>query len=197
MLMLHQHKYILIVVIGDGYVKMKVLSITIFKDGEKEEQVTRLESFGYFARSSVKEFINFTSKAIIKSISSGIRQCSMHDDYVIFSFRRADGLGCVIVTDLEYPERVAFRLIMTVLEEFPSVSLESLIIDSQDPVKIDKICRVQKDLDDVKAILYNTIEAVLERQGKLDDLINQSEELSLQSIAFYNASKQNKCCLVQ
>lgn len=42
---------------------------------------------------------------------------------------------------------------------------------------------------------HNTIEAVLERGEKLDDLVDKSEALSLQSKAFYKtARKTNSCC---
>lgn len=42
---------------------------------------------------------------------------------------------------------------------------------------------------------HNTIEAVLERGEKLDDLVSKSEGLSIQSKAFYKtARKTNSCC---
>lgn len=42
---------------------------------------------------------------------------------------------------------------------------------------------------------HNTIEAVLERGEKLDDLVSKSEMLSLQSKTFYKtARKTNSCC---
>jgi synaptobrevin homolog YKT6 len=42
---------------------------------------------------------------------------------------------------------------------------------------------------------HNTIEAVLERGEKLDDLVSKSEGLSVQSKAFYKtARKTNSCC---
>lgn len=42
---------------------------------------------------------------------------------------------------------------------------------------------------------HNTIEAVLQRGEKLDDLVSKSEGLSMQSKAFYKtARKTNSCC---
>ena len=42
---------------------------------------------------------------------------------------------------------------------------------------------------------HSTIEAVLERGEKLDDLVDKSEALSMQSKAFYKtARKTNSCC---
>jgi synaptobrevin family protein YKT6 len=46
-------------------------------------------------------------------------------------------------------------------------------------------------------VLYNTIDAVLARGEKLDDLIDKSDSLSMQSKKFYKtAKKHNQCCVV-
>lgn len=65
----------------------------------------------------------------------------------------------------------------------------------QDPKQADPLLRMQDDLDETKIILRNTIEQVLERGEKLDDLVCKSEDLSAQSKAFYKtAKKTNSCC---
>lgn len=45
--------------------------------------------------------------------------------------------------------------------------------------------KVQRELDETKITLHKTIESVLERNVKLDDLVNKSEGLSSQSKMFY------------
>ena len=83
----------------------------------------------------------------------------------------------------------------------------------QDPTQSDAMSRLQSDLDDTKIVLvrffvllrpasdsvltlqHSTIEAVLQRGEKLDDLVDKSEALSMQSKAFYKtARKTNSCC---
>lgn len=65
----------------------------------------------------------------------------------------------------------------------------------QDPKQADPLLRMQDDLDETKIILRNTIEQVLVRGEKLDDLVSKSEDLSAQSKAFYKtAKKTNSCC---
>lgn len=55
--------------------------------------------------------------------------------------------------------------------------------------------KIQEELDETKIILHSTIEAVLQRGEKLDDLVSKSEGLSMQSKAFYKtARKTNACC---
>lgn len=55
--------------------------------------------------------------------------------------------------------------------------------------------RLQADLDETKIVLVNTIQAVLQRGEKLDDLVAKSDDLSAQSKVFYKtARKTNQCC---
>jgi synaptobrevin family protein YKT6 len=67
----------------------------------------------------------------------------------------------------------------------------------QNPKEADAMSKIQSDLDETKIILHNTIEAVLQRGEKLDDLVEKSEGLSVQSKAFYKtARKTNSCCTI-
>jgi len=50
----------------------------------------------------------------------------------------------------------------------------------QDPAQADPMMKVQNELDETKIILHSTIEAVLQRGEKLDDLVAKSEGLSMQ-----------------
>jgi synaptobrevin family protein YKT6 len=73
--------------------------------------------------------------------------------------------------------------------------LEVYLKKYQDPAQCDSMSRLQTDLDETKIILHNTIEAVLQRGEKLDDLVDKSEALSMQSKTFYKtARKTNACC---
>lgn len=64
----------------------------------------------------------------------------------------------------------------------------------QDPKQADTIMRVQQELDETKVVMHKTIESVLERGEKLDNLVERSNALSAQSKMFYKtAKKQNSC----
>lgn len=111
-----------------------------------------------------------------------------------------------------FPGRVAHTLLTKILDEFtakvapdqwPNGSEQSIsftqlpayVSKYQDPREADPLTKMQEDLDETKIILRNTIEQVLVRGEKLDDLVSQSEELSMQSKAFYKtAKKTNSCC---
>lgn len=57
--------------------------------------------------------------------------------------------------------------------------------------------QIQKELDETKIVLHKTIESVLERGEKIDNLVAKSDGLSAQSKMFYqSAKKQNSCCTI-
>ena len=85
-------------------------------------------------------------------------------------FVRADGLGATCVVNNDYPDRVAFTLLSTILDEFvqlhgdkwqgqtaddclPLPSLEATLKKYQDPAEADKLMAIQKDLDQTKVRL--------------------------------------------
>lgn len=125
---------------------------------------------------------------------------------------RADNLAAVLIADHEYPQRVAHTFITKVLDDFTakvptalwptgtesSIDFQTLaayLAKYQDPREGDALTRIQDDLDETEIILKNTIEAVLARGEKLDDLVDKSAQLSFQSKAFYKtAKKTNSCC---
>ena len=75
--------------------------------------------------------------------------------------------------------------------------LEGYLVKYQDPAAADKVTKIQKDLDETTQILHKTIDSVLERGVKLDNLVERSDDLSKQSKMFYKqAKKTNSCCVI-
>ena len=75
--------------------------------------------------------------------------------------------------------------------------LNEIIKKYQDPGQADAIMKVQQELDDTKIVLHNTIENVLQRGEKLDNLVDKSETLNTSSKMFYKqAKKSNSCCVI-
>ncbi|XP_029051553.1 synaptobrevin homolog YKT6 isoform X2 [Osmia bicornis bicornis] len=171
-----------------------------------------VESFSFFQRGSVKEFMSFVSKTIVERTQNSSRQSVKEGDYMCHVYVRADNLAAVLISDHEYPRRVAHTLITKVMDEFslkyPQSTWDTLseatidfaqlnvyLAKYQNPNEADALTKMQNDLDETKIILHNTLEAVLQRGEKLDDLVSKSEGLSAQSKAFYKtARKTNSCC---
>ena len=75
--------------------------------------------------------------------------------------------------------------------------MESALAKYQDPVNADQIMKIQKNLDETRDVLHQTIDSVLQRGEKLEDLVERSGELSAQSKLFYKQAKRaNSCCAV-
>lgn len=150
----------------------------------------------------------------MKRTEPGQRQSVEHEGYVVHCYVRSDGLGGTVTTDGEYPARVAFVMLGQLLDEFVQkqgdswktvTTPESVTFPTadeylqkyQNPAEADKITKIQKDLDETTQILHKTIDSVLERGVKLDNLVEKSNDLSAQSKLFYkSAKKTNSCCVV-
>ncbi len=133
---------------------------------------------------------------------------------MIYSFVQPDGLGALCITDKEYHARVAVTLLKDMLSAFKSVhalswrsakedyscklpKLEDALQEYQAPEKVDKILKLNTQLNETKDLLVKTIDKVLERGEKLDDLVAKSDNLSQQSKMFYKqAKKTNSCCSI-
>mmetsp|Transcript_16978 Transcript_16978/g.38199 ORF Transcript_16978/g.38199 Transcript_16978/m.38199 type:complete len:201 (-) Transcript_16978:318-920(-) len=199
---------------------MKVVSISVlrFSPGMADPlqlcMATDLSSFGFFQRQGLNEMLTFFSQTFVKRTQSGQRQSVKHESYIVHCYLRPDGLAGCVTTDEEYPARVAFVMLSQALDEFQtdvgvrwkdatqpdSISfpkLEEYLQKYQDPTSADKITKIQKDLDETTEILHKTIDSVLERGVKLDDLVDRSNVLSSQSKMFYKqAKKTNSCCII-
>lgn len=198
---------------------MKLYAITVaYKSTDEKVQkfaaAYELTSFGYFQRGSIREFMDFTSKILVERTPMCSRASVKEQEYICHVYVRRDGLSGVVIADHEYQQRVAHTIINKVLDEFQakysstqwpvlkdsSVSfpiIEEYLQKYQNPKEADAMTKIQTELDETKIILHNTIEAVLQRGEKLDDLVDKSEGLSMQSKAFYKtAKKTNQCCII-
>ncbi|KAM0788005.1 hypothetical protein ACM66B_006205 [Microbotryomycetes sp. NB124-2] len=202
---------------------IQVLSVEPDQGAAAVAAATDLSSFSFYQRGAIGEFMNFFSRTVAERTQPGQRQTVQENNYAAHCYSRAaDKLSGVIITDLDYPVRVAFSLLNKVLDEFttkvPATTwnqkakesrtagkqflcdypqLQQHVATYQDPKQADTIMKVQQELDDTKIILHKTIESVLERGEKLDQLVDKSAALSASSKTFYkSAKKQNSCCII-
>jgi synaptobrevin family protein YKT6 len=173
-----------------------------------------LSSFGYFQRSSVQEFIVFFSRTLMERTARGSRQSIDNEEYVCHIHLQGNGLGAIAVCDKEYPQRVAFTALTNMLAEFHTLhgetwpylkqdtpldfpQMKDAIVAYQNPANADKLTKIHEDLEKTTEIVRKTIDSVLDRGKKLEDLVKQSEDLGMQSKLFYqNAKSANSCCTI-
>ncbi|CAL5374439.1 unnamed protein product [Camellia sinensis] len=167
---------------------------------------TDVSHFGYFQRSSVREFIVFVGRTVAKRTPPSQRQSVQHEEYKVHSYNR-NGLCVVGFMDDHYPVRSAFSLLNKavtvfflekVLDEYqknfgdswrtvqtdstqPWPYLNEALAKFQDPAEADKLLKIQRELDETKIILHKTIDSVLARGEKLDSLVEKSSDLSAAS----------------
>ncbi|KAF3787382.1 VAMP-like protein [Nymphaea thermarum] len=180
---------------------MKITALLVMKCAGDSAVVlanaSDVSQFGYFQRSSAKEFILFVSRTVAARTAPGQRQSVQHEEYKVHSYNR-NGLCALAFTDDHYPVRSAFSLLNKVLDEYeknfgdswrrvqadanqPWPYLNESLTKFQDPAEADKLMKIQRDLDETKIILHKTIDSVLARGERLDSLVEKSSDLSAAS----------------
>ncbi|KAI1381753.1 putative snare protein [Hypoxylon crocopeplum] len=171
-----------------------------------------LDSYSRFTRGNYGEFMSVFAKTVAERTRPGQRQDVEQQDYTFHAYGRTEGVCGIIISDQQYPALVAHQLLSKVMDEFlaahprsswssgQSVAMPELrdyLAKYQDPHQADSIMKIQRELDETKITLHKTIESVLQRGEKIDDLVAKSDGLSNQSKMFYQqAKKQNSCCVL-
>lgn len=131
----------------------------------------------------------------LSAIFDKVLDCTFH------IYGRSEGIAGVIMSDNDYPALVAHQILSKIVDEFlvkypravwadsnPTLAfpeLKDYIIKYQDPSEADSIMKIQRELDETKIVLHKTIESILQRGEKIDDLVAKSDGLSSQSKMFY------------
>ncbi|KAF5196313.1 Synaptobrevin-like protein [Thalictrum thalictroides] len=199
---------------------MKITALLVLKCDVSAEadpiilaQEADVSQFGFFQRSTAKDFIHFVGRTVAKRTPPGQRQSVQHEEYKVHAYNR-NGLCALGFMDDHYPVRSAFSLLNQILDEYqknfgdawrsaqadgtqPWPYLKESLTKFQDPAEADKLFKIQRDLDETKIILHKTIDSVLARGEKLDSLVEKSSDLSAASQMFYKqAKKTNQCCTI-
>ena len=177
-------------------------------------QVFDVAEFNFFQRSSVRQFLTAFTRIFVKRTTPGKRLAVEHEGHVVHTWTLTNNLSGCVICDKEYPSRVAFSLVRKMLDEFMKehtdtdwavmkenavqfTPLSEAIVSYQDPKNVDKLTKIQQELNETTEIMHQTIDKVLERGVKLDDLVDRSADLSNQSRMFYKtAKKHNSCCVI-
>ena len=96
--------------------------------------------------------------------------------YMIHAFLAGFGVAAVMVATEDYPKRVAFAVLLQMAQDYvkaqgqsknwqsvttdnatPYAAIDALLVKVQDPANCDNIIKIQKQLDDTKEILHETI----------------------------------------
>uniref|UniRef100_A0A8C6RU07 YKT6 v-SNARE homolog (S. cerevisiae) n=1 Tax=Nannospalax galili TaxID=1026970 RepID=A0A8C6RU07_NANGA len=185
---------------------MKLYSLSVLYKSEPKAVLLKaaydVSSFSFFQRSSVQEFMTFTSELIVERSAKGSRasvkeQGKRIHHLLSVSPNATKTLILYLVLDefSEQVDRIDWPVGTPATIQY--TALDGHLSRYQNPREADPMSKVQAELDETKIILHNTMESLLERGEKLDDLVSKSEVLGTQSKAFYKtARKQNSCCAI-
>jgi len=189
---------------------MKLYSIIIFKHiqiGEKPILLCSyyfLDDVGYFKRGPIEEVCLFVSRLVVQKSSRSELKSIKHNDFFCHVRVAQNGLSVAAVSDAAFPARDAFRMIKNVIDYFnqevPDIRWKDLTQDSDlgIPVKsinealqkLEKTAEIQKELDEVREIMQDNIDKLLQRDQDLDILLKQSDDLSAATKIMVKQSKE-------
>jgi synaptobrevin family protein YKT6 len=178
---------------------MKLIgAVLLHNDNHIIDEYFNLGFVGYFSRNSIKELLIFFCKEISNTIQDDIT-------FTVVFEEKTNSYGCFkkfreytycIIYDNEYPVQVIKKIIFLFREQ--KLKAKYILENYNDPNNLDdlkKIKDIQQKLNDTRLVLHNTIEEVLSRGEKLDDIVQKSNDLSQASKDFYGRSKKlNSCC---
>eukprot|EP00475_Leptophrys_vorax_P041241 TRINITY_DN77799_c0_g1_i1.p1 TRINITY_DN77799_c0_g1~~TRINITY_DN77799_c0_g1_i1.p1 ORF type:complete len:201 (+),score=26.98 TRINITY_DN77799_c0_g1_i1:380-982(+) len=169
--------------------------------------------FSFFERSSAREVIMFACRTIAQKAPENQRQSVKKEAHEVYVLNQG-GLAALVCADDAYPRGSAFAVTKKVLEEYRTAEgdawmrvaadnkkavplLDRLLVECQDPASVDKIAKVKSEIEETRRAAATTIEAMLNRGERLEDLAAASNDLSAHSKMFVKNSKDmNKCCVI-
>lgn len=200
---------------------MRILSMHILHKRDEKSiflcSSYALDFVGFLKKNQVKGFLNFGARTTINKLRKGetIRlDLPEMEDTIIFAHINECNIGTVVICDKEYPESAAVKILLEMQKKFlnlyqPSLlenytsdqemkfpEFDVMVTKYQDPKEADKLMKIEKELIEIQGMLHKTMNDLLDRGEKLDDLLKQSEDISYTAKQFYsNAKKTNqKCC---
>lgn len=197
---------------------MKLLSLIIYRHGEDTAvealSCMNLQHVSFFYRSTLKDLIKFHSRLIVARTEKGRRSTVQFEQNLGYchTWIHPQGVGAAVLVDAEYPQRVAFNLLSQAVQiflknfegdweklsedkELTSPELQELFESFQHPTEADTLCKIEKDLEDVKGVVMQSMDDLLKRGECLDQIAEKSKDLSDASLKFRRmAQKNNQCC---
>lgn len=163
--------------------------------------------------SRYQEGLNALVKEVAQRIPPLTRQVITQGTYEFHGYGTQKGYVVLMVTENPFKPKRAQALLTQVSRDFSATIPASQIQTAKEGEikwpELDKfqkqassgelsnIEKVQKELDETKIVMHKTVESMLQRGEKLDDLVAKSDQLSSMSKGFYKTAKQqNSCCLV-
>ena len=200
---------------------MRILSMHILlKRGEKSiflKSSYQLDFINFLKRNFAIQHINFGARTCVNKLATNetVRlDLPELDNAIIFAHINSQDIATVIICDSEYPEQAALKILLELQNKFLALysvellrayqtdqemkfpEMDTMAVKYQDPREADKLMKIEGELAEVQGMLHKTMQDLLDRGEKLDDLMKQSEDISGMAYNFYATAKKSnqKCC---
>jgi len=179
----------------------------------REEDVSQ---FNFFARLTAREQLLFHSRLVASRSEPGVRNSVTLEAGVgvCHCYIHQTGLTCCAITSPDYPQRVIHQYLADCLKEFYEAfgnkfmnvyddatdqftwpAGQTLFRKYQDPTEMDKLGQINQELEQVKEVMQQNINDLLQRGEAMENLMEKTGDLSAASVHFYKTTKENnQCC---
>ena len=175
-----------------------------------------LQNYSFFYRNQIKNFMHLVIREAVKSYDINdnfitLNHTHPQHNYKINIMTTSNIFFYIIITDFTYNTIIARKILYNLSLEFIKLKTLSntipkhIIADTNIIIKCmddfmnndyDKINKIKLELNEVSNIMKDNINNILERDVKIQDILQKTENLSKQSDEFKKATiKLNRCCL--
>lgn len=162
-----------------------ILSIALFVNSTLSDFAFNSDSIPFWKRTIYRELCLFASKSVLSQLEKDDEVTIINRNFQVYAVR-LNCRECVITSDFVENSQT-----------LRAVAKEALL-DSNKLIKLlngTQIGQLQTALFEVKEILVKNFDQLNLRNESLEDLINRSEDMSLQTKLFAKQSaKMNQCC---
>ena len=186
----------------------KVVGIVIFKYGDVVNKFIDVSWVNFIVRGSVENGIINTCRDITRRVGVGESVSVNFDtvsdeveylsDVICYCCKNQYGMASMVLTKGYKYGRIIVELAYKLINKYDmDNNLEKIVREYENPSSVDNIVRVQEELEKTREILNMTIDKLLERGGNIEDLVDKTGELELNSKIFFNRAKRlNSCCTI-
>jgi synaptobrevin homolog YKT6 len=123
--------------------KISFVAILRWRPGDAEPVVlgsaAELTDYSFFQRGSIREFMTFTGKTVVRKTAPGARQTVKAQAYMCHAVVRDNHLAAVVFCDEAYPSRAAMSVAMQTMYDFESTGIAWQAAD-KDGIQASPLC---------------------------------------------------------
>lgn len=184
----------------------KIFAIVKFKNHEITQSYVNVSWANYWFRDKIKRGIlencliieRASLENTLQTIDFNIpdEDLDYFKNIVCHCFTKKS-ISSLILTKNYPKESIIKNLAVSLITYLSDENLEEVAKKYENPENIDRTFAIEKELDATVETLKESIDRVLERSNKIENLIQKSEDLTKNSQSFYiSAKKMNRCCII-